>query len=133
MRAMVATQLRAQTPEEFFNIVLVCVSMQRAGVWQDLWHPENMLRQTGFGVLTNASIVLAIANADDNLADLVVRYRRDTNEEHCSLIADGFAKLSHLKQQLCGKFECCGDTHWASPMDVVFLGEACNVGSIIFT
>ena len=58
---------------------------------------------------------------------------KKTSEEHVSIIDDGFAKLSALKRQLRTTFETCGNLHWASPMDVVFLGEACNLGFVIFT
>ena len=132
MRAMVAAKIYDMSPEEFLNFVLTLVGTEQAGAWPDRWSPEILLRDEGFEVLRHATMVLAVENAGDHVANLVVKCKQIGDAEHVSIIDDGIAKLSSLKDRLRSILATCGNTHWATPMDVVFLGEACSLGFVIF-
>ena len=49
------------------------------------------------------------------------------------LVEDGFAKLQKLKDVIHNIWCTCGNLHWATPTDVVMLGEACQLGFLIFS
>ena len=133
MRTMVVSKLSNMIPEEFFNLIFTLVNSFHAQAWHDQWNPEILLQQAGFSVLLGATAVLAVADAANNVANLVIKPRGDTEHELLSVIDDGWSKLVALQQEICIIFATCGNLHWASPMDIVFLGEVCNLGFIIFT
>ena len=133
LRAMVAAQLATMQPEEFLDFVLTLVTTYRANASPDQWNPIQVLEQAGFQVLLHATNVLAVEERDDNIGNLHVCYKQSTGEELVSIIPDGHVKLAALKRQLCKIFATRGNVHWATATDVVFLGEACMLGFVIFT
>ena len=124
MRTKVAAQIAAMGPEEFLNFALTLVLQKAAGMWKDPWDPKQKVMDAGFRVLLDSTNVLGVGNADPTSPNLLVRYKGHTNEELVATIADGNAKLLTLKAELCEIFSRCGSAHWATAMDVVFLGEA---------
>ena len=48
-------------------------------------------------------------------------------------VENGVFKLNELKKVVATILSTCGNTHWATPTDVVALGEALNIGFVIFS
>ena len=80
---MVAAQIDAMIPEEFLKLALTLVGTFQAGAWNDQWNPVALLQRAGFEVLLGATMVLAVADADDNLANFVVKYRQTAEKSMC--------------------------------------------------
>ena len=101
MRRLTAARIHKMVPEEFLNFVITLLQQYNANVWHDHhWNPQTVLEDTGFAALLGATLVLAVANADDHAANLVVKYQQNTNTEHLAVIEDGFAHLATLRHQL---------------------------------
>jgi len=143
LRQMVANQIANATLEEFVGIVLTCRNMfdvQQSGavgrdrIWYDRWNPHEVLLNVGLHFLSEANTVIAIGASEENAADVVIRYETArSGQEVVRTVDNGVFKLNELKNVMSTILTTCGDIHWATPIDVVALGEALNIGFVIFS
>ena len=134
LRQRVAARVaNAFTPEDLLNFVITSTQLQRAGVWLDQWRPAALLDLCGFGYLCTAENVDAIgANEDGRPEDAVVTFQGPGGMSH-NAHADGTTCLQHLRAELRGVLEKCGNVHWATATDITALAETLNLGFIVLS
>ena len=121
------------TPEDLLNFVITGTQQHRAGAWLDQWRPAALLDQCGFGYLRTAENVNAIgANEHGGPEDAVVSFQGPEGMSH-HVHANGTTCLQHLREELRGVLEMCGNVHWATATDITALAESLNLGFIVFS
>ena len=143
LRQMVAAQIVNFSLEEFVGFVFTlrnAFDVQQSGavgrdrIWHDQWNPHSVLRSAGLEMLSEANTVIAIGASEENAADLMIRYETSrSGEEVVCTVDNGVFKLNELKRLVASILTTCGNTHWATQTDVVALGEALNIGFVIFS
>ena len=124
-------------PENVLNFVLAANMNSFLGGHRDQWNPLSLLRDTGFGVLTECESVLAFEeepNGDATLRVAFTEASRDGRERQEPLVKvpRGGARLFFVRDRLVECFGQPGNGHWGTEFDVKSLSDALGLGILLF-
>ena len=129
LRKIVRRRMRAKTPKAFLNFVAGCLVREAAGTWLDDWSMTTLLRGSPFAFLKDANDVLGAEVVD---GAMLVRYKGgDSSVTRSKRVRSGAAALVSLQHAVSAALETCGNTHWATDVDVVALATELNLGFTI--
>ena len=129
LRKIVGRRMRAKTPKAFLNFVAGCLVREAAGTWLDDWSMTTLLRGSPFAFLKDANDVLGAEVVD---GAMLVRYKGgDSSVTRSKRVRSGAAALVSLQHAVSAALETCGNTHWATDVDVVALATELNLGFTI--
>jgi hypothetical protein len=135
LRGLVADQMLDMTNEDFLNFVLTCALQKNLGAeWYDRWNPLRELRKHGFDVLRGSDVqdVLVAQPDEEDLNDMMLKYRLSDNSERLQRIENGMLRLYQLRESIQAIWSLCGNVHWGTVVDVDKLADALDIGFIIF-
>ena len=122
-------------PENALNFLISSFHSKRSQPenWHDLWDPEAILRESGFGALLHAESVKGVGRNDDQRPeDILVCIELCPGEDYIP-IPDGLNKLQRCRTWVYDVLAECGNMHWATEKDVVALAEALGIGFILLS